>query len=99
MLQSYYKEGENIICMATKDRQFRNISWNMGSDSVLTSSDFNPGHIHITSATYMEILQKQTCAGLMEAVKDNKCLGIWHRISFFIQIIIHVWQYLYFQMQ
>lgn len=71
----------------------------MGSDSVLTSSDFNPGHIDITSATYMETLQNQTCASLMEAVKDNKCLGIWHKTSFFIQIIIHVWQYLYLQMQ
>lgn len=71
----------------------------MGRDSVLTSSDFNPGHIHIISSIYMELLKNQTCAGVMEAMKENKYLGLLHKISSFIQIVIHVCQYLDFQMQ
>lgn len=70
----------------------------MGSDFLLTSSDFNPGHIHIISTTYMELFQNKTCAGLMEATEESKYFSLLHKISFFIQVIIHVCHYLDFQM-
>lgn len=34
----------------------------------------------------------------MDAMEENKYLGLLHNISFFIQTIIHVCQYLDFQM-
>lgn len=92
MLQSYCKTSEDTISMATKDTPFTSMSWNMGSVSVLTlyrvSPDFNPDDICTISTTYMELLQNQTCAGLMETVGEKKSLGLLLKILFYIQMIM-----------